>query len=96
LSVIQLHKAAPCDDIVRTLRVIADELESGEHNAAEWPATTAVLILAHESERPEGENVTMRRCQWTTHGFGPRNDLFSVRGILATVLGNGFDSDDAA
>jgi hypothetical protein len=94
LSVVQLHKPAPCEDIVRTLRVIADEIESGEHPAAEWPATTAVLILGHESQRPEDESVMMSRSAWTTHGFGPRHDIFTVKGLLATVLGQGFESAD--
>jgi hypothetical protein len=93
-SVVQLHKPPPCEDIVATLRLIADEMESGEHSAAKWPATTAVVIFGHETQRPEGENIMMSRSAWTTHGFGPRHDIFTVKGLLATILGQGFDSKD--
>jgi hypothetical protein len=92
-NVVKLHQPAPCEDIVAILRLIADEIESGEHSAAQWPATTAILILGHESQRTEGDQL-MHRCSWTTHGFGPRNDLFTVRGLLATIIGKGFDSGD--
>jgi hypothetical protein len=95
MNVVPLRQNAPCSDIVATLRLIADEIEQGKHCASQWPATTAVLVLGHQSERPEGPDVIMSRSNWTTHGFGPRHDVFTVRGLLATVLGNGFDSEDA-
>jgi hypothetical protein len=93
-NVLELRKPEPCEDIVATLRVIADEIESGEHEVAKWPATSAVLIFGHETQRPDGEDVVMRRTRWTTHGFGPRNDVFTLRGLIATVIGKGFDSGD--
>lgn len=95
MNVVELRPAAACADIVATLRRIADDIESGNHAASEWPATTAVLVLGHYSERPDGKDMTLTRHEWATHGFGPRNDVFTCRGLLATVIGQGFDSDDA-
>jgi hypothetical protein len=94
LKVVELRPKAPCEDIVATLRVIADDIEAGRHDAGSWPATTAILILGHASERPDGPDVTLAKYHWHTHGFGPRNDIFTCRGLLATVIGQGFDSDD--
>lgn len=94
LSVVELRPMAPCADVVATLRRIADDIESGSHDAADWPATTAVLILAHLSERPDGPDMTVGRYRWTTHGFGPKADAFTVKGVLASVLGGGFNSGD--
>lgn len=85
MSVIQLHKPAPCADVVATLRRIADDIEAGEHG--DWPVTTAIVLIGHsDSEVNDGEN-RIQRSYWNTYGAGPRADIaFTVRGLLTTAL----------
>lgn len=84
MTVLTLHKPAPADDIVRTLRLIADDIEAGK---VEWPVTTAVLILGHTGvDRPEGDDERWQEMFWRTYGVGPRSDAFTVRGLLATAI----------
>lgn len=84
MSVLQLHKPAPCEDVVSTLRRIADDIEAGKHG--DWPVTTAVVVLGHsDAETNDGDN-RLQRSYWDTYGAGPRCDSFTVRGLLATVI----------
>lgn len=84
MTVVQLHKSAPCEDVVATLRRIADDIENGEHG--DWPVSTAVVVIGHsDSEVNDGEN-RIQRSYWRTFGAGPRADSFTVRGLLMTVI----------
>lgn len=89
-NVLRLHKSAPADDVVSTLRRVADEIEAGE---IEWPVTTAVLVLGHtDAEVPDGDD-RVQQIYWQTYGMGSRTDVFTVRGVLATVLNSWSDDD---
>ena len=84
MTVLQLHKPAPCEEVVATLRRIADDIEAGEHG--DWPVTTAVVVIGHtDAETNDGEN-RMQRAHWATYGAGPRADSFTVRGLLLTAV----------
>lgn len=82
-GVVTLHKPAPANDVPATLRRIADELEAG---TLDWPVTTAVVVFGHTGpERPSGDERRQRN-HWTTYGFGPRADSFTIRGLLSSVI----------
>jgi hypothetical protein len=80
-NIIKLHQARPAaDDVVKALRNIAD-------GKLDFPATTAVLVVGHtDPEVPCGEGDRGQNLYWSTFGMGPRNDTFTVRGLLMTAL----------
>lgn len=84
-NIIQLHQARPnADDVVKALRSIADEIEAGQLG---FPATTAVLVIGHtDPEIACGDGDRGQNLYWSTFGMGPRNDTFTVRGLLMTAL----------
>jgi hypothetical protein len=85
VSVVQLHQPKPFNDVVATLRRIADEIEAGEHG--DWPVTTCVVVIGHsDSEVPRGEDEVASRYYWQSYGIGPRHDNFTCRGLLMTAL----------
>lgn len=90
-KVVSLQQQAPSvNDVVATLRRIADQVEAGE---IEFPVTTAVLLLGHtDKEKLVGDELH-QNTHWTTFGFGPRNDMFTCRGLMITAL-NRWGSDD--
>jgi hypothetical protein len=70
------------DDIVATLRRVADELEAGDFGLM----TTCAIVLGHTTETPAIEG--RRRydeLDYHLFGAGPRSDLFTVRGLLVTA-----------
>lgn len=80
--VLQLHKTAPTEDIAATLRLIADGVEKGKYGLP----TTMVMVLGHTSQKVL-ENGETEHCQeHHTFSAGPRDDLFTVRGLLYTGL----------
>ena len=82
-SVVQLHQERPCNDVSATLRRIADKIEAGEHG--EWPVTTCIVLIGHtDSDIPMDKSVLCPRNHWSTYAAGPRADVFTVRGLLAT------------
>jgi hypothetical protein len=84
MSVVKLHQERPMTDVAATLRQIASDIESGE---VEGPITTAVLLLGHRGkDTPDDSGGYWEDVRWTTYGFGPRADSFSVRGLMATAL----------
>lgn len=91
MTVVALRQEAPCGEISATLRRIADQIDGGD---IEWPISTAVLVLAHREERPDGDEQTIERTYWRTYGMGPRRDSFTCKGVLAEVIHKGFDKDD--
>lgn len=83
-EVLQLHKTPPAADVPATLRRLADSIEAGELS---WPVTTAVIVLGHcDSEVPVGNGELRQEAFWSTYGAGPRTDVFTVRGLLASVV----------
>jgi hypothetical protein len=73
------------NDVVETLRRIADEIDACEHG--DWPVTTCVVVIGHsDSEVPRGEEEVIHSYYWQSYGFGPRHDNFTCRGLLGTAL----------
>ncbi|QPQ55590.1 hypothetical protein IC614_03030 [Allosphingosinicella flava] len=92
MSVVQLHQPKPREEVVSTLRRIADELENG---ALEWPVTTAVLICGHsDAEIPMGDGTFAEQNYWTTYAMGPRSSSFTVRGLVASAMRQWNHGDD--
>lgn len=84
MSVLALHKPAPCQDVVATLRRIADDIEGGELH---YPVTTAVLIVGHaDAERPMPDGALAEQSYWTTYAMGPRTGTFTVCGLVASAM----------
>jgi hypothetical protein len=84
VSIVQLFKPPPCQDIVESLRSIADEIEAGNHG--DWPVTSCVVVLGHTDNEIEDDGVRYQASYWHTYGLGPRADSFTLRGLLATVI----------
>lgn len=81
LNVIELHPAAPLEDIAATLRRIADDYERGEYGLI----TTAVLCLAHNTEKT-ADGLVHSDPVLDVFAFGPRSDYFTTAGVLAKAL----------
>ncbi len=81
-NVVSLKPTKPCEDVVTALRRIADDIErEGE------PISTAVVLLGHVgAEKPDDEGNYSEEIWWRSYGVGPRNDTFTVRGLIATCL----------
>ena len=92
MTVLQLHKPKPCGDVVDGLRKLADQIETGD---PDWPVTTCVVCLGHTGSEtnPDERGFTYQAVRWRTHGYGPRTDNFTVRGLLATI-GNRWDNEE--
>ena len=83
-NVVSLAAARPdFEDVVATLRSIADDLEKGE---IEMPVTTAVLLLGSTSQRKceQCEDFEVGSSH-IVYAMGPRTDPFTVRGLLTTA-----------
>lgn len=93
MSVVALYQARPIDDVAHSLRRLADRIEAGEYD---WPITTCIVTLGHTGAEtlPDADNVIHHSYHWDTMGFGPRTDVFTVRGLLSTVLHNDWGSED--
>ena len=85
-----IQKPFAPDDIPRTLRRIADEIEAGEFGII----TTCLVGLGHTSERPEKDGIKMQRERHELFGCGPRCDAFTVRGLLLTLATRELDGGD--
>lgn len=85
-KIIQLRQERPIDNVSASLRRLADEIEKGEHG--EWPVTTCVVLLGHVDSpgNPDDEGWVYLKCHFDTRGYGPRNDPFTTRGLMATCL----------
>lgn len=85
MSVVSLHRDHPANDVVGSLRRLADEIEAGEHG--DWPVTTCVVMLGHtDGERPVEDEQIEQRAYWDTRCFGIRSGVFTVRGLIASVM----------
>lgn len=72
----------PADSIATGLRNLADQIEAGEFDLF----TTAVVVLGHTESKTDSTG-TWERDYHQTFGLGPRHDAYTVRGLLATALG---------
>jgi hypothetical protein len=86
-NVIQLHKPAIQEDIVRGLRNLADRLEQEGPATCDMPAVTTVCVVLGHSEAKPLPDGDIARTSWSNiYTWGARNDPFTVRGLLMTVL----------
>ena len=84
-KIISLAKIAPQTDIVKGLRNLADLIETKSDDV---PAviSTCVVILGHTEKKLLDNNEIEHSSIWDRWCWGPRNDIFTIRGLLATVL----------
>ena len=82
MNVVELHPGLACEDIVKALRNIADDLEAGEYD---FKPNMAVLVIAREEQKRDGSGFTIS-YDWQTHGLGERTSFFAAKGILAASL----------
>jgi len=66
------------------LRRIADALEKGEYGLM----TSAVLVLGHTNQKVLDDGQVEHTIESHTFSAGPRDDLFTVKGLLLTGLGD--------
>lgn len=87
MSIVALHKAKPCDDVVSGLRGLADRIEAGE---VDWPVTTCIVVIGHTEREslPDDDGICLQGSRWDTYGYGPRTDIFTSRGLLMTAMKN--------
>ncbi len=84
MSILALHTPKPADNVVHGLRKLADMIEAGEFT---YPVTTCVAVIGHtDGETPIGDGRYAQESHWNVFGYGPRNDTFTVRGLLASAL----------
>ena len=77
-NIVQLKRTCPSENIAKTLRLIADEVERGDFGVI----TTAALCLGHTESKLDGEVI--HRDTYELFGIGPRVDMFTIRGLLLT------------
>jgi len=85
-KIVSLRQDRPADNVTASLRRLADEIENGKHG--EWPVTTCIVLLGHTDSpsNPDDEGWAYTKSHYDTRGFGPRNDPFTIRGLMATCL----------
>ena len=65
------------------LRLIADDIEHGEYD---FPISTCVVLLAHADNEHEQDGIMVEPYYYESHACGPRADVFTVRGVVSTIL----------
>lgn len=85
MTILQLHKPKPCDNVVDGLRRLVDEIEAGEFD---WPVTTCIVALGHTGAEsaPDSDGLCYQEANWQTRGYGPRTDRFTSIGLLSTII----------
>lgn len=84
-KLVELHPKLDANDLVRGLRNIADDIESGKIE----DATMIAVVVGGETQRRDREGVTCN-FWWQTHGLGEKATVFATKGLLASAL-NKFD-----
>lgn len=86
-KILTLHKTPEQTDIIRGLRALADRLEQEGAEAYDMPlVTTCVCVLGHTTKELLANGEIVHETWSEVFGWGPRNDAFSVRGLLATAI----------
>jgi hypothetical protein len=85
-KIVQLRQERPIDNVSASLRRLADEIEKGEHG--KWPVTTCAVLLGHTDSpsNPDADGWQYSDYHFDTRGYGPRNDPFTVCGLMAVCL----------
>ena len=86
-KVVELRPALACDDMVKVLRNIADDIEAGKYD---FDPKFGALVLATETERRDRDGVTLG-FRWQTHGLG-KCGIFAAKGMLAAAAAS-FDGE---
>lgn len=81
-DILKLHQGVPADDIAATLRQLADDIEAGERGVV----TTAIVCLGHTLADFKEDGMVVSGYDADTFAFGPRADVFTVRGLMVTCL----------
>lgn len=81
MKVVDIYPRLACEDIVKALRNIADDLEAGSYR---FDPAFAVLVLARESQHRDSEGLRAS-YNWQTHGLGEKATVFATRGILISA-----------
>jgi hypothetical protein len=84
MQLVQLHRSAPQDDIVGGLRNLADQIEAGQVEGMDV-ITTVVVALGHTCAKPIENGLIEHAVDYEMFSWGPRKDLFTVRGLLASI-----------
>ncbi len=82
MEVVPLHPELACADLVKALRNIADDIESG---AYEFEPNIAVVVLGMEHQRRDADGISVKQA-WQTHGLGEKAGYFVTKGLLAAAL----------
>lgn len=81
-NVLQLHKPPPCQDMVAFLRGLANDIEKDKYGVV----TTVAVVIGHSSQKLLENGEVEHVEESHTFSAGPRDDLFTVRGLLYTGL----------
>lgn len=82
MELLELHPSRDADDIVKGLRNIADQIESGDYPFN--PDTIIVVTALQSSRRMIGaERFT---AEFETHSLGVHSGFYETKGILAAAL----------
>jgi hypothetical protein len=84
MEVVPISAPHTCDDLVKGLRTLADDIEAGKIDLDTQP-NLAVVVLGYETARRDRDG-TLYRCGHTIHGFGEKCTVLTARGLLATAL----------
>ncbi len=81
MEVVELRPKLDCEDVVKALRNVADDLEAGRYD---FDPTIAVLVLGREGTRRDRDGI-VDSYQYQSHGFG-QCSFFASKGLLASAL----------
>lgn len=81
IKIVDLRPKLDCNDIVKCLRNIADDIESGKYD---FDPTMAVLVVGRETKKQD-RNGSVVGYRWTTHGLGDVG-YFASKGLLACAV----------
>ena len=81
-ELVELRPKLDCEDVVKALRNVADDLEAGRYD---FDPTLAVLVLGREATRRDRDAI-VDSYQFQSHGFG-QCSFFASKGLLASALG---------
>ena len=82
---ISIIRAYPQDDIVGGLRNLADQIEAGEVEDVDV-ISTVVVCFGHARVTPLPDGELEHDIVSSYRAWRPRKDMFTIRGLLATIL----------
>ena len=82
-NIVAIKKPFAADDVVKGLRKIADEIEAGEYG---FPVTTCIVLIGNTYQTNRTAEGVSEMADSEYFALGPRTDLFTCRGLIATGL----------